>query len=402
MLPSSALVWLLAGLAAAPTFEETLSQARRALKSKDLEAAKQLLAAAATRLSPPGQGTGSERFELLMARGEFELAADNLDLAARRYAAASHAAEDDTGRRRMAWQQRMKVARAKKSKRSESALNELKRHDEVLRQLWRRPRVAAAALAKAEAELQAAARFYQRDKDSARAAWARALAVRVRAYSGEDPDAALIHAAKAVHLVSKQPAYVQIAALEAAVQAAKRAGQEERELDYALRHNALVHRTLSEELRPYARTELLAAVCARVEKTKGPAACALRAHALTGAWNFQDFSLGKPRAQLEPQDLAAPNAQYLPAVADCVETIARENVEDELFQEARVKFEWVVSELGRVMELEISPKRYDRYFGECVRSAAGLFRYPRSTGERQTVSVSFDLSAPATRPRRGG
>lgn len=396
-----ALVWLTLTLSAAPTFQETLGQARQALRTKDLEAARKLLTSAEAQL-PRAGAPAAQRFELLMTRGELELAAGDLGAAARRYAAASHAAEDDPRRRQQALKQRLKVAERMKDRRGERLVRELEQHDKEAQELRRRPRVAPAAVAKTEAQLQGAARLYQRDRDAARAAWARTLAVRVRAFSAEDAAAALVHAAKAVHLATRLPAYVQVVALEAATHAARRAGEDDRALDFALRHNELVNRALDEAQRPYARTPLLAETCARLEKERGPALCALRAHALTGVWSFHDFSLGKPRAQLGPEDLAAPNAQYLPAVRECVERIARENREDELFQEARVKFEWVVSEAGRVMDLEISPKRYEAYFGECVRGAAGLFRYPRSTGERQTVSVSFELEGPSTRPRRGG
>lgn len=397
-----ALVWLCLSLTGAPALPETLSQARQALRAKDLASAKRLLDAAEAQRPRRGQAPAAERYELLMMRGELALADSDLETAARRFRDASHAAEDDSKRRRRALTQRLRVAEKRKDKRALRLVRELEQRDGEVAQLQRRPRAPPAALAKTEAQLLAAARLYQRDRDAARAAWARSVAVRVRAYSAEDAAAALAHAARAVHLVSRLPAYVQLVALEAAAQAARRAAEQDRELDFVLRHNALVHRAVDEAERPFARTKLLSETCARLEKERGPAVCALRSRALTGVWSFQDFSLGAPKSALSALDLAPANAQYLPAVRDCIETIARENREDELFQAARVKVEWVVSESGRVAELEISPQRYDPYFGECVRSAAAIFRYPRSTGERQTVSVSFELEGPATQPRRGG
>ena len=397
-----ALPWLVLTLTGVPTFEENLGAAKQALSAKDLEGARKLLAAAEGQLAQPNQNSSEARYALSTARGDLEFAAERFPLAARYYRTASHLAEDDRKRRRAALGKRALVATRMKDRRTSARLEELRQHDAELERAWNRPRVGEKELPKLEAKLQAAARLYQRDRDSARAAWARAIASRARALNAADSVAALVHASKAVHLVRRLPAFVRIAALEAGVHAARRASQLERELEFALEHNALTNRTLAPELRPFARTRLLQESCARYEKQEGAGACAVRGRLVTGEWSFVDFSTNRPKAVLEPQDLAAPNAQYLPAVKECVEQVARENAEDELFQEAKVTFSWVVAEDGRTREIEYTPKRYERFFGECVGSAAKLFRYPRSTGERQSVSVSFELSAPAVRKRRGG
>lgn len=402
MTTTAAFSWLLLAFLGAPTFEENLESAKKALRAKDLDAARKALGVAETQLAALGPNKADARYVLVVAQGDLEVAGERWASAGRRYQLASHLAEDDRRRRGAALRKRLEVATKTKAKRTRARLLELQRHDEEVYRALRRPRVGEKDLPKLEAKLQLAARAYQRDRDPARAAWARALSSRSRSLSSADPEAALLHASKAVHLVSRLPAFVRLAALEAGIHAARRTDRTGRELEFALEHNAITNHGLSAELRPFTRTRLLQDACGRYEKAEGAGACAIRARAVTGEWSFVDFGKAPPRTQLGPEDLAAPNAQYLPSVKECVEQVARENVDNELFQEAKVTVSFVINEAGQAQELEFAPKRYERFFGECVGSAVQLFRYPRSAGERQTVSVAFELSAPATRLRRGG
>jgi hypothetical protein len=368
-----------------------LGEARAAMAKQDWAEAIQKLDEARKESGEPVDG-GPRIAQAAIEQGNVELKRKQPRAALTYYRQASALALDVFWLRRRAFDKRIAATQEGKFEEEEKRVRELIKHDAEVMARLAAPFVPEKLVKHAELELETAAHAFDRDHDPVHAGWARAVKAKMLAWSNQSADAMAI--VKPV-LEQKPPAIPMIRqrALEAAYKAAIVDKDLEGETGYALELNALKNAKLTPEQRRYARTPLIEATCARYEKVHNPGSCAMLAAKITGEYSFHDHSRGRIKKSLSSTDIETAQAQYLPLLEECIHNAAAGR-NDELFDDATITIGWAVENKGRVIELEISPHRYEPVIGACVTERIGWFRYPRFTdGEHKSVSIPYELKS---------
>jgi hypothetical protein len=372
-----------------PACQKAIQEAQAALRKADTVAAIAAADRARSLSKDPAEG-GEGTATALRVAGEAEMIAKRYLEAAARFRDGAHLS---AGNHRL-WRSLMekRVAALDKATRAEQAgrIKELLKKDEELMRLARSGWVAKPDLPRAEKALDEAAAALRSDKDLHRASFAQAVKGRVLAYSGE-PDRGL-ELLKPWTKDLARPRFIREQAIDGAMRAAASKKDLEAEAGYALQLDALKNEALEPAQRRYTRSSVVQKACDKLEKSQGAGRCAILAKELTGEYSFFDPWRAKPKATLTSADITAAQEQYLPLLKQCIADVMRARPDDEMFQDAELKVAWAVTSTGTAKEIEVTPKRYDKVFGRCLRERIGWFRYPRAKdGQTHSVSIPYEL-----------
>ena len=371
--------------AEAEDYSEALREARKLGKRGKLTAA---LAAAERAVELAEEPLGGRRAaKAAMMAAKLAKGAKDTKTALKWAKRASHLANEDRRQRSRALSYRRSLD---KSSRQRARVEALKKADRLAwtRQRW--PAVGRSKLAATKRDLRAAARLYRLDGDEQRAFYAETVSMLVSVRSDKR--------STRKRSVWMKPAeewapYVRKVAHEGLRQAALREKDAEEEATQAHLLNAIHYASKAEQTRRFSRLWILKAACRRYEKEAGAGACAMLGKRVTGAFNFDDPSRRRVRS-LTPISIQRSQAQYMPALQDCIRTAVADNPDDPLFDNEKVKIEWAVTAKGGTGEVTLIPGRYDAIFGDCVKERIAWFRYPRARdGESMTVTVPFTMSS---------
>ncbi len=161
---------------------------------------------------------------------------------------------------------------------------------------------------------------------------------------------------------------------------------------YALLLNAMTNAQLPKEKRRYVRAPYVEAACDRYDRKNGFGSCAVLALKTTGEATLVDRSAGKPQKILSDAEVARTNREAVPLLQDCIQTAVKED--PDRFDTGSVELSWGIDRNGRVIEIEVGPRRMKAAVGDCIEERLSWFRYPQSESqELKFVSLSFELTA---------
>ncbi len=221
-----------------------------------------------------------------------------------------------------------------------------------------------------------------------------ALVARAVAEKNEARKVALLEKSERTCLTAPGCAAVRRRALQRLAALAQASGELERALTYLVKDAQVLAATQDPEVRAWARSAELDALCRRVDSTKAPGTCRALEKQVAGSWTFRDFSKDKTGTGLSPEVVRTVNEHYGPLLQECMAEQARRMTPPDA---ERFDVHWVVHNDGHVRDAHLRRDLDATPLALCVRKQFSTWRYPRFDGEFQNVEQTFTITATAQR-----
>jgi tetratricopeptide (TPR) repeat protein len=153
--------------------------------------------------------------------------------------------------------------------------------------------------------------------------------------------------------------------------------------------NAESNAHLSEEQRMYARSKDLTRLCRRIRRKDSAASCLRLEKRAVGYSTFVDFSQQRSSGILTKDAIDKVHEAYLPLLHECLFQAARNG---EVEPGESLSLFWAITNEGRTDRFQCTPPMGGTVFESCIKKALAIFRYPRYSGERRTVSIPLSVN----------
>jgi hypothetical protein len=159
---------------------------------------------------------------------------------------------------------------------------------------------------------------------------------------------------------------------------------------YALREVGVIMAALPEENKAWARTGMLDQTCVSYDTAHTPGSCRALEKKTLGRWTFHDYSKEQAGQGLSADQVRSVNEHFAPLLQECLAEQAKRMTPPDA---QRFEVRWVVFNDGRVGEVHMKKEHDQSQLAKCLRAQFNGWRYPKYEGEYQNVEQSFTVTA---------
>ncbi len=158
----------------------------------------------------------------------------------------------------------------------------------------------------------------------------------------------------------------------------------------SMREVAVISEGLPPEARTWTRTAMLDQTCVSYDTAHGAGSCRALERKVLGRWTFHDYSRDPAGQGLSADQVRMVNEHFAPLLQECLTDQAKRMTPPDA---QRFEVRWVVFNDGRVGEAHLRRDYDETQLAKCLRAQFNGWRYPRYEGEYQNVEQSFTVTA---------